>query len=191
MSSSLQLLEQTHFRNEGCYKDSQNYYNSKIFNHQFLPSIEKEKKSKNVSRKKYLESTSIYGVMQDNNYDKKGELIMESTKMRNGEIYYNMEDKKELDTRLFIGCPLMTTGQSILENPDLSSRLLYGEETRTPKSINSVSAYSADNFIPLIKPISDNIQNTEHIIPTYWVRGGMSTRTVVRNIDYMKSCGKK
>jgi hypothetical protein len=71
MSSSLQLLEQTHFRNEGCYKDSQNYYNSKIFNHQFLPSIEKEKKSKNVSRKKYLESTSIYGVMQDNNYDKK------------------------------------------------------------------------------------------------------------------------
>lgn len=191
MSSSLQLLEQTNLKNEGCYMDSQNYFNNKIFDHRFLPSIEKDKKSKNVSRKKYLESTSIYGVIQDTNYDKKGELIMESTKMRNGELYYNTEDKKELDTRLFIGCPLMTTGQSILENPDLSSRLLYGEETRTPKSINSVSAYSADNFIPLIKPISDNIQNTDHIIPTYWVRGGMSTRTVVRNIDYMKSCGKK
>jgi len=194
--SSLQLLEQTNFKNEGCYINSYNNYNNKIFDHNFLPSIENvkhanSKSSGNSSRKNYIESTSIYGVIQDTNYDKNGAMIMESTKMRNGEQYYNLENKKELDTRLFIGCPLMTTGQSILENPDLSSRLLYGEETRTPKSINSVSAYSADNFIPLIKPISENIQNTDHIIPTYWVRGGMSTRTVVRNIDYMKSCGKK
>jgi hypothetical protein len=55
--------------------------------------------------------------------------------------------------------------------------------------VNSVSSYSANNFIPLVPEIQENIQNIDHIIPTFWVRGGMSSRTVVRNIDYLKSCG--
>ena len=85
----------------------------------------------------------------------------------------------------------MSSGQSVLKNPDLSSRLKYGEDTRVSKSVNNATAYSANNFIPLVPNLAENVQNTDHIIPTYWVRGGMSSRTVVRNIDYMKSCGIK
>ena len=47
------------------------------------------------------------------------------------------------------------------------------------------------HFIPLVPHLAENVQNVDHIIPTYWVRGGMSTRTIVRNIDYLKSCGIK
>ena len=83
----------------------------------------------------------------------------------------------------------MGRGQGILENTDVNSRLNFGEDTRTSKSNNITSSYSANNFIPLVPQIAENIQNPEHIIPTYWVRGGMSTRTVLNNIDYLKSCG--
>ena len=58
-----------------------------------------------------------------------------------------------------------------------------------PAIVTVATAYSADNFIPLVPEIQENIQNIDHIIPTFWVRGGMSSRTVVRNIDYLKSCG--
>ena len=96
-----------------------------------------------------------------------------------------------MNTRLFPGAPLLITGDSELKNTDLSSQLKFGKETRTNKSTNSLKNYSVDNFIPLVPYLAENVQNTEHIIPTYWVRGGMSSRTVVRNIDYLKSCGLK
>ena len=78
---------------------------------------------------------------------------------------------------------------SSVKNTDLSSRLKFGEETRSSKSANATSSYSADNFIPLVPSLAENVQNVDHIIPTFWVRGGMSSRAVIRNIDYMKSCG--
>jgi hypothetical protein len=83
----------------------------------------------------------------------------------------------------------MGAGQSVLKNTDLSSRLIYAEDTRVKKSSNGLSGVSIDNFIPLVPSIADNIQDPKHIIPEYWIRGGMSIRTVVRNVDYMKSCG--
>jgi len=83
----------------------------------------------------------------------------------------------------------MGRGQGILENTDLNSRLNFGEDTRTSKSNNITSSYSANNFTPLVPSLANNIQNPEHIIPTYWVRGGMNTRVVLNNIDYLKSCG--
>ena len=115
-------------------------------------------------------------------------IFNDSTLLRNG-VLQNDVSKRELDTRLFPGAPLMTIGQSELKNTDLSSRLKLGEETRTSKSANSTSSYSANNFIPLVPSIAENIQNVDHIIPTFWVRGGMSSRAVIRNADYIKSCG--
>jgi hypothetical protein len=129
-------------------------------------------------------------MIQDKNYDIKGSNIDNNTILRNGTLR-DEKSRKELDTRLFPGAPYLSSGQSVLKNTDLSSRLLYGEDTRTKKSANAISSYSADNFIPLVPSIAENIQNVEHIIPTFWVRGGMSSRSVIRNIDYLKSCGLK
>lgn len=162
-----------------------NNNNDRIFDYNFLPQIA------NANNKtSYIDSMQMKGVLQNSNYDIKGDNIMDSTTLRFGQNGNN-KSKKELDTRLFPGAPLMSTGKSILENPDLSSRLIFGQDTRTSKSANALSSYSADNFTPLVESLAENVQNVDHIIPTFWVRGGMSSRTVVRNIDYLKSCGMK
>ena len=185
MSTNLIINEQTNIRNDKLLNTSADLNNEKLFDYNFLPSIFD---SKNNNRSTYFESTNTPGLLQDTNYDLKGNNINESTILRNSNIQDN-KSKRELDTRLFPGSPLLSTGQSVLKNPDLSSRLKYGEDTRTSKSANLVSSYSANNFIPLVPSIEENVQNIDHIIPTFWVRGGMSTRSVIRNIDYLKSCG--
>lgn len=187
MSTNLIINENTNIKNDRCLYSTQLMDNQKIFSYNLLsPTIQ----STNNSRNNYMDSMNIQGVMQNNNYDPDGKYINNSTLLRNGNTS-NSDSKKELETRIFPGAPLMTSGQSILKNVDLSSRLKYGEDTRTSKSANSLASYSADNFIPLVPSIAENIQNVDHIIPTYWIRGGMSSRTVVRNIDYLKSCGIK
>ena len=45
--------------------------------------------------------------------------------------------------------------------------------------------------MPMVSCLKKNIQDPKHLVPEYWVRGGMDTRTIVRNINYMKSCGLK
>jgi hypothetical protein len=187
MSTNFIINEQTNIKNNNCLNSYNDLNNNKIFDYAFLPSIFD---ARNDTRNSYMDSTKTLGILQNTNYDINGNNINESTILRNGNIQ-NIQSRKELDTRLFPGAPLLSTGQSILKNTDLSSRLKFGEDTRTSKSANALSSYSADNFIPLVPSLAENVQNVDHIIPTYWVRGGMSSRTVVRNIDYLKSCGLK
>lgn len=187
MSTNFIINQQTNIKNDNCFYSANDTNNNKIFDYSFLPSVFD---AKNNTRNEYINSTKTLGILQDTNYDISGKNINESTQLRNG-IIQNEQSKKELDTRLFPGAPLLSTGQSILKNTDLSSKLIFGEDTRTSKSANALSSYSADNFIPLVPSLAENVQNVEHIIPTFWVRGGMSSRSVVRNIDYLKSCGLK
>jgi hypothetical protein len=185
MSTNLIINQNTNIQNDKCFNSFKRVENKKIFDYNFIPY-----NNFSDSRTEYINSTNNIGLLQNYNYDLKGESINDSTLLRNGNIQNNYS-KKEMPTRLFIGAPNMSNGQSVLENTDLSSRLKLGEDTRTCKSANALSSYSADNFIPLVPSIAENIQNVDHIIPTYWVRGGMSSRSVVRNIDYMKTCGLK
>jgi hypothetical protein len=187
MSTNFIINEQTNIKNNNCDKSSYNLNNEKIFDYAFIPSVFN---TKDDTRNSYIDSTKTLGILQNTNYDISGSNINESTKLRNSNIQ-NIQHKKELDTRLFPGAPFMGAGQSILKNTDLSSKLKFGEDTRTSKSANALSSYSADNFVPLVPSLAQNVQNVDHIIPTSWVRGGMSSRTVVRNIDYLKSCGLK
>lgn len=186
MNSNFVINQSTNMKNDSCLNNYYNTNNNKIFEHSFIPSVLNNTNNRNS----YIDSTQNIGILQNHNYDITGSNINESTTLRNGNSNID-KSRKELDTRLFPGAPLMSNGQSILKNPDLSSRLKYGESGRVSKSENDTSSYSANNFIPLVPMIAENIQNPEHIIPTYWVRGGMSSRTVIRNIDYLKSCGIK
>jgi len=185
MSTNLIINQNTNIKSDSF--NNLNYNNNKLFDFNFTPPI---KNLNNNSRNSYIDSTSTIGLIQDYNYDLNGTNIDENTLLRNG-IVRDDKSKKELYTRIFAGAPYLASGQSVLKNPDLSSRLKYGEDTRSKKSGNSISSYSANNFIPLVPSIAENIQNPEHIIPTFWVRGGMSSRSVIRNIDYLKSCGLK
>lgn len=186
MSTNLIINESTTLRNDSAFYTSRDFNNDKISNYNFLPTIS----NNNDSRGSYMSSVNIPGISQNNNNDVSGKNIDEATLLRNGEQQI-AQSKKELDTRLFPGAPYMMSGQSLLKNPDLSSRLKYGEDTRVAKSANAAASYSANNFIPLIPSIEQNVQNVDHIVPTNWVRGGMSSRSVIRNIDYLKSCGIK
>lgn len=184
MSTNFIINQNTNIQNDPCFHTTSDNNNKLIFQYSFLPQINKNQDTRN----EYINSTKTVGILQDTNYDLNGKNIDTSTLLRNG-VIENTGPRKELDTRLFPGAPLMSTGQSELKNTDLSSRLKMGEDTRKTKSANATSSYSADNFIPLVPSIAENIQNVDHIIPTFWVRGGMSSRTVIRNMDYMKSCG--
>jgi len=185
MSTNFIINENTNIKSDKCFYTSQDKNNQVMFDYNFLPSVTKNNSN---TRDSYLNSTNTLGILQDTNYDISGKNINESTLLRNG-VMQNGVSRRELDTRLFPGAPLMSVGQSELKNTDLSSRLKFGEETRSSKSANATSSYSADNFIPLVPSLAENVQNVDHIIPTFWVRGGMSSRAVIRNIDYMKSCG--
>jgi hypothetical protein len=186
MSTNLILNQNTNIQNDNCFSEFKNFCNDKIFRHSFIPNLNNNDNYRDI----YINSTDIRGIIQNNNYDIKGISINESTSLRNGGIE-NTGSRRELETRIFPGAPYMARGQSVLHNTDLSSRLQLGEDTRTSKSANALSSYSADNFIPLVPSLAENVQNIDHIIPTYWVRGGMSSRSVVRNIDYLKTCGFK
>ena len=167
--------------NDDCYISNNNRSNEILYNHLFQPNIINQENIDNSH-------LNIHGLNNQKNFDKQGVFIDISTKLRNSNDNEH-KSKKELDTRVFPGSPYMGRGQGILEYTDINSKLNFGEDTRTSKSNNITSSYSANNFIPLVPNIAENIQNPEHIIPTYWVRGGMSTRVVLNNIDYLKSCG--
>ena len=122
MSDNLIINQNTNSKNDKCFNNFQDLNNNRLFEYNFIPSIKSNKNNIN-----------IVGLLPSNNYDKNGSNIENSTLLRNGQKQ-NLDSKRELDTRLFIGSPLMSIGQSELKNTDLSSRLKYGEETRTTKS---------------------------------------------------------
>ena len=182
MNNNLNINMNSKELDDCCLDAYLNQMNEKILDHKFNPSILKKNNKKN----NYLETR---GLNIQNSFDTLGSNIDDESKLRKKEST-NMNNK-ELDTRLFPGVPYLGRGSGTLEYTDVNSRLNFGADTRTSKSNNITPAYSADNFIPLVPNIANNIQNPEHIIPKYWVRGGMSTRVVTNNIDYLRSCGFK
>lgn len=181
MDKYFNINDNSRIKNDECNICSNNNRNNTIHNHFFQPNI---LDNNNIDK----DHLKIQGLNNQTDFDKYGKFIDDSTLLRNT-LQNKDERKKELDTRVFPGSPYMGRGQGILENTDLNSRLNFGEDTRTSKSNNITSSYSANNFTPLVPSLANNIQNPEHIIPTYWVRGGMNTRVVLNNIDYLKSCG--
>ncbi len=184
----LNINNQSSLYYDRCMNDFKNSTNNKIFEHSFDPTFIKSKPE--TSRDKYIRNTKVLGTLESKNPDNKGKYINVNTSLRNG-IMTHDGHRNQLDTRLFPGAPFLAQGQSILKNPDLSSKLMQAQHTRSNKSQGSMVDVSIDNFVPLLPCIKNNIQNPDHIIPEYWVRGGMSTRSVIRNIDYLKACGNK
>jgi hypothetical protein len=88
--------------------------------------------------------------------------------------------------------PYKAAGHTNNEFIDVESRIRGGLNARANgRACGNYADVFIDTFTPLVPCLKDEVQNVEHIIPVYWVRGGASTRGAVRNIDYLRMCGYK
>lgn len=143
----------------------------------------------------YHNSLGVRGVYQSS-VANENHFIDKDSNLRDGSSGNILTSDKSktskcLNTSHFLGTPFLGSGESVLKMPDLKSRLIIGEDTSQSRSCNSLSGISIDRFTPLVPCLQENVQDTKHIVPEYWVRGGMSTRNIIRNIDYMRTCGFK
>lgn len=105
-----------------------------------------------------------------------------------GFVLTHTGNKRQLMVRPYRTVPLMTSCQVPLMEADSYSRLSNGEATRTKKS-GGITETRADDFMPMIPCLKQNIQDPVHYVPEFWPRGGMDTRSYIRNADYLRACG--
>ena len=94
--------------------------------------------------------------------------------------------------------PYLTTGDLSkgFFDVDTESVIRSGNSTTEDRPCNGLSGVTIGNFFtPLIPKLKDEVQNLQHIIPENsmedWVRGGLPTRQMQRNADYMRRCSEK
>ena len=80
---------------------------------------------------------------------------------------------------------------------DTESILRDSQITRVDRPCNVLSGSSTLPFsiTPMIKKLENEVQNPKNIIPEdsmeSWIRGGIPSRQIARNIDYLKRCNEK
>ncbi len=134
------------------------------------------------------------GIYQSNNFNGFNQAIKENPRTRDGQKWNIITStgsraEKQLSTSEFLGPPYSPSTTTAIFEPDVYSKLVMGELSKDKGAI--LRGKTIDRFVPLVPYLRDEIQHERHIIPKYWVRGGMDTRSVIRNIDYMKTCGLK
>lgn len=101
-------------------------------------------------------------------------------------------DKRNLNQRTFKTAGYKSAGHTNNNFIDVESRIHMGLDTRSHgRACGNYADVHIDTFTPLVPCLRDEVQNVKHIVPEYWVRGGASTRVIVRNIDYLRMCGFK
>ena len=111
---------------------------------------------------------------------------------KGNKLTHSKYSNKQLFTRPYLSVPYMGKG---VGNPCIETTLKPGEDTSQHKPCNVLSGNTRNNnFIPLIPHLKNNIQNPEHIIPDSalpgWVRGGLPSRQIIRNLNYLGNCGE-
>jgi hypothetical protein len=107
-----------------------------------------------------------------------------------------LTNKKEINQiveRLFGTTPNISKG---FHNVDVESVLISSNFSTDQKPCNSLAGVSIGNFFtPMVPKLKEEVQDPKHIIPedsqNDWVRGGLPTRQMVRNDDYLRRCQDK
>tara|TARA_B100001093_G_scaffold468455_1_gene488467 strand:+ start:114 stop:827 length:714 start_codon:yes stop_codon:yes gene_type:complete len=105
-------------------------------------------------------------------------------------VKHERKHQKQLFERPFKTMPFLGRGPHRVED---ESFLLSGESSRVSKQCGSLAGVFIENqFTPLVDNLKDHIQNPYNIIPedssVRFVRGGISTRNIVKDIDYLSRC---
>lgn len=94
--------------------------------------------------------------------------------------------------------PYLTTGDLTKGyfDVDVESVIRPGNFASDDKACNSLAGVTIGNyFTPMIQKLQDEVQNPVHIVPEdsmqTWVRGGLPTRQMQRNSDYLRRCQEK
>ena len=110
-------------------------------------------------------------------------------RIKSGNVITNDKRVNQLFSRPFLTVPYMGRGSG---NPCADTMLKPGEDTFQGKACNNKR--DDPNFQPLVKCLKNNIQNPKHIITEDvkidWVRGGIPSRQLVRDIEYKERCQK-
>ena len=112
------------------------------------------------------------------------------------------EDKDQLTDKRYIRQlierPHLTTANLVkgYYDVDVESVIRPGNSASDDKACNSLSGVTIGNyFTPMIPKLQDEVQNPVHIIPEdsmqSWVRGGLPSRQMQRNKDYLRRCQEK
>lgn len=124
----------------------------------------------------------------------KGCLVDVDSKLR--EDKDKITDKRYI--RQLIERPHLTTPNLVKGyfDVDVESVIRPGNFASDDKACNSLSGVTIGNyFTPMIPKLQDEVQNPVHIIPEdsmqSWVRGGLPSRQMQRNKDYLRRCQEK
>jgi len=125
----------------------------------------------------------------------KGWLIDNDSNLRQRkERLTNSNVKNQLVTRLTLTNADLTKGYY---DVDVESVIKPGNFTKDQKPCGSFSGVSTldKSLTPQIPKLKKEVQNTNHIIPEDsqgdWVRGGLPTREMIRNKDYLRRYQQK
>jgi hypothetical protein len=117
----------------------------------------------------------------------------DSTLRQSKDMLTNKNDINQIVERLFLTTPNLKKGRF---NVDLETVLINSDSTTEQKPCDALSGVSIGNyFTPMIPKLSEEVQDTNHIIPedsrSDWLRGGLPSRQIVRNADYLRRCQEK
>ena len=112
------------------------------------------------------------------------------------------EDKDKLTNKKYIHQlverPHLTTANLMkgFHDVDVESVIRVGNDAGDDRACNSLTGVTIGNyFTPMIPRLRDEVQDPKHIIPEdsmqVWVRGGLPTRQMQRNEDYIRRCQQK
>ncbi len=145
-------------------------------------------------QKNMVNNTNVVGVYpKQNNIDTFAVQVDNRLKIQKEKVQNVGKNMKRLLQERTPGTgPNKSAGHNNTHFIDVESRIRGGLDARAEgRACGSYADLHIDTFTPLVPCLKEEVQNVEHIIPVYWIRGGASTRGAVRNIDYLRMCGYK
>ena len=124
----------------------------------------------------------------------KGCLIDTDTALRqNDDRLTNKRFINQLDERLHLTTGNFSRGY---HDVNVESIIQSGTLASDDRSCNSLTGVTIGNyFTPMIPKLRGEIQDTKYLIPEdsmdSWVRGGLPSRQMARNEDYLRRCQEK
>ena len=123
---------------------------------------------------------------------KDGCLVDDNSFVRLNELT-NLNTIQQLDERLTLTTPYIRGFYDV----DTEAKLISSDGTKQHRTCNVLSGVSLlqHYYIPQVPKLQANVQNPIHIIPEdnmeTWKQGGVSTRQIMRNMDYYNRCELK
>ena len=124
----------------------------------------------------------------------KGCLVDTDSNLR--EASDKLTDKKYINQ--LVERPHLTSANLVkgFHDVDVESVIRSSITASDDKACNSLTGVTIGNyFTPMIPKLQDEVQNPVHIIPedsmNSWIRGGLPSRQIARNADYLDRCQRK